>query len=166
LLKRLDLIVSNELFCDLKADLKQALKEFYRILKHGGQMIHAELSPVPENEAQRLLIEANLHYSSETVLPESSCWFSPTVDHVAALMHRIGFRDIQVRFFETDLRLVYEVAVEQLRQWRIDERFMKKYKKDLQEHGIEFPPRTCYLLREGRSLNLLHKDLAVDHVQL
>jgi len=54
-------------------------------------------------------------------------------------MHKIGFRDIQVRFFETDLRLVYEVAVEQLRQWRIDERFVKKYEKDLREYGIEFP---------------------------
>ena len=135
-----DLIVSNELFCDLEeAGLKQALKEFYRILKHGGQMVHAELSPVAENEAQRLLIEANLYYSLETMLPEGAYWFSPTVDDVAALMHKIGFRDIQVRFFETDLRLVYEVAVEQLRQWRIDERFVKKYEKDLREYGIEFP---------------------------
>ncbi len=135
-----DLIVSNELFGELdKAGLEQALKEFHRVLKHGGQMVLAELSPAAENKAQELLIEANLHYSLDTMLPESAYWLSPTVDDVAVLMHKTGFRNIQARFFETNIRLGYEVAVEQLKRWKIDPGFVEKYGKDLQRHGIEFP---------------------------
>ncbi|NWG11897.1 class I SAM-dependent methyltransferase [Candidatus Bathyarchaeota archaeon] len=65
-----DLIISNELFCELdKKGLERAIKEFYRILKPSGQMAHGELSPIPENEAQRLVIEANA-YSLETSQPK------------------------------------------------------------------------------------------------
>lgn len=135
-----DLIISNELFCELdRVGLEQALGEFYRILKKRGQMIHAEFSPAAQNRAQELLIEANLRYSLETMLPEGAYWFSPTVDDVAVLMYKTGFRNIRACFFETNIRLVYEVAVEQLRRWKIDIFFTEKYTKDLQEHGIEFP---------------------------
>ena len=135
-----DLIVSNELFCDLdRTGLEQALKEFYRVLKHGGQMVHAELSPVAENRAQKLLIEADFHYSLEPTLPESEFWFSPTVDDVAVLMHKTGFKSICAHYFETNLRLGYEVAIEQLKLWKTDMRFAKEYRKDLQEYGLEFP---------------------------
>ncbi len=135
-----DLIVSNELFGELdRAGLEQALKEFNRVLKHGGQMVLSELSPAAENKAQELLIEANLHYSMDTMLPEGVYWLSPTVDDVATIMHKTGFGNIQARFFETNIRLGYEVAVEQLKKWRIDPRFMKKHREDLQRQGIEFP---------------------------
>jgi len=101
-----DLIVSSELFCDLdRADLELALKEFYRILKLGGQMVHAELIPVAENRAQELLIEADFHYSLEPMSPKVSCWFSPTVDNIAVSMHKIGFRNIHAHFFEISLKL-------------------------------------------------------------
>lgn len=135
-----DLIVSNELFGELnKAGLEQAMREFYRVLKGGRQMVHAELSPAAENRAQEMLIEANLHYSLETMVPEGAYWLSPTVDDMAVSMHRAGFRDVQACFLETDMRLVYEVAVEQLKRWKIDPVFMEKHKKDLREYGIEFP---------------------------
>jgi ubiquinone/menaquinone biosynthesis C-methylase UbiE len=135
-----DLIISHELFCELnRAGLEKALKEFYRVLKRGRQMVHAELSSLAENRAQELLIEANIHHSLDTMLSEGALWFSPTVDDVAVLMHKTGFRNIQAHFFETNIGLVYDVAVEQLKQWNIDKRFLEEYKEDLQGYGVEFP---------------------------
>jgi ubiquinone/menaquinone biosynthesis C-methylase UbiE len=62
-----DLIVSNELFCDLnKVGLEKALREFHRVLKPKRRMIHGELIPVAMNKAQELLIEADLNYSLES----------------------------------------------------------------------------------------------------
>ncbi len=133
-----DLIVSNELFCDLdKQGLEKALKEFYRILKPRGQMAHAELSPFPGNKAQEILIESDA-YSLERLTPHPD-WFSPSADEVAVLMHKIGFTKITVKYFETNLRLSFETAVEQLKKWKTDPKFITKQEKDLREHGLEFP---------------------------
>lgn len=135
-----DLIVSNELFCDLdKVGLEKALKELYRVLKTGGQMIHGELIPVATNKAQELLIEADLNYSLESTTPKGDGWFSPTVDYVAAIMHKTGFWNIHAHYLKTDLILSYDVAAKQLRHWQIDTRFIDENYRDLQRFGIEFP---------------------------
>lgn len=133
-----DLIISNELFCDLDRDgLEKALEEFYRILKPKGQMAHGELNPVPENYAQKLLVEAN-SYSLEALTPKPD-WFSPTSDEVATLLHKIGFKNLTVRYFQTNLKLGFEAAVEQLKRWKTDPTFIRKYREDLLKHGLEFP---------------------------
>jgi hypothetical protein len=54
-------------------------------------------------------------------------------------MHEIGFRNIHARYFEINLRLSYDVAVHQLKQWRIDSRFAVEHEKDLLNCGLEFP---------------------------
>lgn len=136
--KSVDLIVSNELFCDLdKNGLEDALQEFYRILKPGGHMIHGELVPVPENEAQKLFIEADA-YSLETSLPKPD-WFSPFSDEVAALMHKIGFRNISVEYFETNVKMDSSVAIEKLKDWKVDPVFIEKRSQDIETHGLELP---------------------------
>jgi ubiquinone/menaquinone biosynthesis C-methylase UbiE len=133
-----DLIISNELFCDLdRQGLEMALKEFFRILKPNGQMAHGVLSPVPENEAQKLLIEAD-SYSLEKMEPKPS-WFSPPSDEVAALMQKIGFRKIVMKYFEPNLKLGFKAALEQLNQWNTDPAFVQRRRKDIQKHGLEFP---------------------------
>jgi len=137
---KVDLIVSNELFCDLdRNSLKSALREFRRILKSGGQMVHAELDPEAENRSQELLIEADLHYSLESLPFEGERWFSPTVEELQVLMHEAGFTDINVGYFRTNFRLSYEAAIEQLKRWSIDMAFAKKYENDLMRYGLEFP---------------------------
>jgi ubiquinone/menaquinone biosynthesis C-methylase UbiE len=134
----IDLIVSNELLCDLDREgLKETLIEFYRVLKPNGQMAHGELSPIPENSAQKLLIEAD-SYSMETLTAKYE-WFSPFSDEVAALMHKIGFKDITVKYLETNVRLSFNDAIKQLRKWKISPTFVKKRKEDLKKHGLEFP---------------------------
>jgi ubiquinone/menaquinone biosynthesis C-methylase UbiE len=132
-----DLIISNELLCDLdKKGLEKAIQEFYRILRRGGMMAHGELNPIPENEAQRLLIRANA-YSIESLRPKPK-WFSPFSDEVAALMHRIGFKNITVKYFETGIKMGHKEAFEYLKRW-VKQDFIKTHQKQLRKHGIEFP---------------------------
>jgi len=133
-----DLIVSNELFCDLdRQGLEQTLKEFYRILKPKGKMAHAELIPFPENKAQQLFIESN-SYSLETLKPRPE-WFSPAADEIAAIMHNIGYQNIIVKYFRTGLRLGFELAAKQLKEWNVDAAFIRKHEKSLRKYGIEYP---------------------------
>jgi hypothetical protein len=68
---------------------------------------------------------------------------------MAAMMHKIGFGNIYARFFEANIRLVDEVAIEQLRRWKINPLFMEKYGKDLREYGIEFPLEHVIVCEKG-----------------
>ncbi len=133
-----DLIVSNELLCDLdKKGLESALREFHRILKPARQMVHGELVPVPESEAQKLLIEADAH-SLETSLPKPG-WFSPFSDEVASLMHKTGFENIAVKYFETGVKMDSSKAIEKLKGWNIDPIFIERRSQDIEKHGLELP---------------------------
>jgi ubiquinone/menaquinone biosynthesis C-methylase UbiE len=135
--ENIDLIISNELLCDLdERGLERTLLEFYRILKIGGRMAHGELSPIPENEAQKLLIKANA-YSFESLKPKPK-WFSLFSDEVAALMRKIGFKDITVKYFETDVKMDYKEAITYLKGW-VTQDFIETHQKQLRKHGIEFP---------------------------
>ncbi len=134
----IDFIYSNDLFCELDREgLEKCLKEFYRILKPNSQMVHAEYAPFPENMAQELFIEADTH-SLDTSLPKPE-WFSPNSDEVAALLHKIGFKNITVKYFETSIHMNYEGAIQTFQDWTVDPKFIEKHKKDLQTYGIETP---------------------------
>lgn len=134
----IDIIVSNELFCDLdRKGLERALHEFYRVLRSNGQMIHGELDPSAENEAQRLLIEANA-FSLETVKPEPK-WFSPSSHEVAMLVRRTGFKNLVVKYFETNVKMSYSLAIKKLKEWKINPTFVERRWKELKRYGLEFP---------------------------
>jgi ubiquinone/menaquinone biosynthesis C-methylase UbiE len=134
-----DLAISNETLCELdRQGLAMALREFHRVLRSGGQMVHSELIPAFENDAQRLVIAANQH--SEATSAPSPEWFSPCSDEVAALLHTIGFTDITVRYFETNVRFSrFEVALERLRQWHVDPAFVKEHLEEVERCGLEYP---------------------------
>jgi len=132
-----DLIVSNELLCDLdRGGLERALQEFHRILKSNGQMAHGELSPVPENEAQKLLIEANAWQENLRSKPE---WFSPYSDEVAALMHKISFKNVRVKYFETNVKMSCNEAINRLKRWKTDKTFIQNHLSDLKKNGLQLP---------------------------
>jgi len=146
-----DLVVSNETLCELDRNgLEMALREFYRVLKPGGQMVHGELIQVFENDAQRLMIEANLH-SLETSLPRPE-WVSPFSDEVAALLHNIGFKDITVRYFDTNVKFMgLDVALGKLRQWHVDPVFVKEHLEDVKRYGLEYPMEHLIFCRKQSS---------------
>jgi ubiquinone/menaquinone biosynthesis C-methylase UbiE len=132
-----DIVVSNELLCGLnRGGLERAFKEFHRILRPEGQMVHGELSPVPESEAQRLLIEADGF--GESVQPHPK-WFSPYSDEVAALLHKTGFRNIRTEYFETKVKMTCKEAIRQLKQWNIDSAFIQSHLTELETNGLELP---------------------------
>ena len=133
-----DLVISNELFCELdRRGLKSALGEFHRILKRGRQMVHAELNPFSENKAQELFIKAN-SYSMETMVPRPS-WFSPTADEITVNLRRTDFTKIHVKYFETNFKLGFNIAVRQLRRWKTAPAFLSRYEKELRKYGLEYP---------------------------
>jgi len=133
-----DLVVSNETLCELDRDgLERALREFYRVLKPDRQMVHGELMQAFENDAQRLVIEANLH-SLETSLPKPP-WVSPFSDEVAAFLHKIGFKDITVKYFETNVKMGLKLALKKVKQWRVDPVFVKEHLQEIKRHGLEYP---------------------------
>lgn len=144
------LIISNELFCDLgRIGLKKALTEFYRVLKYSGQMCHSELIPFPSNYSQELFIKAD-SYCVETVTPEYE-WFSPCADEVVALMYKAGFSEFDVRYFEPNVILAFNEALEELQGWHIDEAFIHNYENELKEHGIEYPLSHVIYCRKSKS---------------
>ncbi|HEV2120418.1 MAG TPA: class I SAM-dependent methyltransferase [Candidatus Bathyarchaeia archaeon] len=121
-----DIVVSNELLCDLPYDskLEKALREFHRILRPGGFMIHGEWSSSPAAEPQAFLIKH---------------WPSWTPDQLFAIMRKNGFHEFKTTYFGTTIHFGYETAVAQLRTWGATETFLKRHDKMLKRKGIELP---------------------------
>jgi ubiquinone/menaquinone biosynthesis C-methylase UbiE len=133
-----DLVISNEMLCELNVEgLEKAIQEFYRILKPRGEMGHGELIPVAENEAQKLVIDANAN-STETSLPKPE-WFSPFSDEAAAMMHRTGFKNIRTTYFETRVKMDYDDALKKLKEWTVRPSWIEKHLDDLKRFGLELP---------------------------
>jgi len=133
-----DLIISNETLCELNREgLEKAIQEFHRILKPDGEMGHGELIPVAENEAQKLVIDADAN-SMETSLPRPE-WFSPFSDEIAAMMHRTGFKNIRTEYFETRIEMDYDTAISMLKDWAINPSWIKKHLNDIKRFGLELP---------------------------
>jgi len=133
-----DMIISNETLCELNREgLEKAIQEFHRILKPYGEMGHGELVPVAENEAQKLVIDANAN-STETSLPKPE-WFSPFSDEVAVLMHRTGFKNIRTAYLETRVEMDYDTAISKLKEWTVHPSWVEEHLNDLKRFGLELP---------------------------
>ncbi|NWG11898.1 hypothetical protein HXY33_09175 [Candidatus Bathyarchaeota archaeon] len=54
-------------------------------------------------------------------------------------MHKIGFKNITVEYFETDAKMDFNTATKKLREWKTDPAFIKKHLNDVRRHGLEYP---------------------------
>ncbi len=132
-----DLIFSNELLCELTREgCAKTMGEVYRVLKPHGVFVHGVLSPYPENRAQELVVLAD-DYSAEPLFPKE--WFSPPADELAGMLHQAGFSHIGVQYFEGTLKYEGEAAFQILQDWVTSPQFLKRYVKDVKEHGLELP---------------------------
>ncbi len=130
-----DAVISNELLCDLQDEvqLSRASREFYRVLRPGGVMVHGEWSSCPANRSQTMAIKAD---SPEGTNTPSKFW---NPDELFAVMGHAGFEDFSATYFETTMRLKYPAAIEGLRNWGVRESFLKRNDSLLRRYGIELP---------------------------
>lgn len=144
--KSVDLVISNELLCDLldEAQFEKALKEFFRILRPGGLMIHGEWMSSPANESQALTIKADTPLGTET----PSMFWNP--DQLVASMSKIGFGDFHTTYFEATIRFDYDAAVKALQGWSVKESFLRKHDRLLRRYGIEVPPEHVIRCRKQK----------------
>ena len=121
-----DLVVSNELLCDLPYDreLENALREFRRILRPNGLMIHGEWSSFPAVEPQSFLVKH---------------WPSWSPDQLFPIMRKWGFHGFEASYFDTTIHFGYENAVGELRAWGADGRFLKHHEGILKHEGLDLP---------------------------
>lgn len=121
-----DLVVSNELLCDLPYDreLETALGEFRRILRPNGLMIHGEWSSFPTVEPQSFLVKH---------------WPSWSPDQLFPIMRKLGFHGVEVSYFDTTIHFGYECAVGELRAWGADNRFLRRHDRVLKRRGLDLP---------------------------
>ena len=138
-----DVIVSNELVCDLprRAQLEKALREFYRVLRPGGIMVHGEWLSCPTAGPHGLLIKH---------------WPSWTPDQLFVLMRNSGFHSFRVTYFDTTMHLGYESAVGELRAWGATARMLRQTDRLLKQQGIELPfEHLICCKKEKHSVNYL-----------
>jgi ubiquinone/menaquinone biosynthesis C-methylase UbiE len=127
-------------------DLKQTLKECYRILKKGGIVAHSESYSIPKNKAQELYMRAD-------VLAWHTRWWS--VNEIKELMRSIGFRKIKIKLIDFDLKINPKISIPLIREWqKLEYSFTKKEsaiknvklesflnsnKNEIEKYGLEFP---------------------------
>ena len=124
--RSVDLVVSNELLCDLPYDreLEKALLEFRRILRPNGLMVHGEWSSFPAVEPQSFLVKH---------------WPSWSPDQLFPIMRKCGFHGFEVSYFDTTVRFGYENAKGELRAWGADGRFLRQHEGVLKREGLDLP---------------------------
>jgi hypothetical protein len=54
-------------------------------------------------------------------------------------MHKTGFKNIEVKYFETNVKMGFSEAIEKLREWKIDPAYIEKHLNDLKRYGLEYP---------------------------
>jgi ubiquinone/menaquinone biosynthesis C-methylase UbiE len=121
-----DLIVSNELLCDLprRDQLSKALNEFYRILRPGGSMIHGEWYSSPVDHGRGFKVKHTPAWNPDQL-------FNFTKD--------AGFHNLRVSYFDATVNFGYDTAIPELRTWGVTESFFKHYEKSLKRYGIQIP---------------------------
>jgi cyclopropane fatty-acyl-phospholipid synthase-like methyltransferase/predicted nucleotidyltransferase len=133
-----DAIISCEFLPEITAvGMKLFIRESNRVLKRGGAMVHCFWSPSPRNSRQRLVIEADSDPKWTRTPPEE--WFSPKPTLVASELTKAGFKHVRTATFMSHLVLRGEAAKSELKRWEVRPSFYEKYRRTLDEQGLEFP---------------------------
>ncbi len=121
-----DAVVSNELLCDLvpNSRLVRGLREFRRILRDNGMMVHGEWSSHSENTSKSTMVK---HFPSWT----------PDQLHSATLAS--GFRNFTVSYFETTISFQHEAALEELHNWGASSKLLRKRGNLVKREGFRLP---------------------------
>jgi SAM-dependent methyltransferase len=121
-----DVIVSNELICDLPQErqLIRAFQEFHRLLRPGGKMIHGEWTSQAEDRIQGLTIKH---------------WPTWNPDQVFSQLEKVGFCDIRATYFDTTISFGYQAALNELLTWGTSPNMIRKNSRTIKNNGIRLP---------------------------
>ena len=89
-------------------DVKQIIKENYRILKKGGLVVHSESSPVCKNKAQWL-------YMKSDMLAFHTRWWNPK--KIEKIIKKVGFKKISTKFLNFKIKIAPEISIPLIREW-------------------------------------------------
>ncbi len=122
----IDTLVSNELVCDLPREhqLEKALKEFRRVLRPGGKMIHGEWSSSPYLKDQPFMAEH---------------WPTWNPDQLFNQLQRLDYRGVKVTYFDTTIWFRDKAAIEEVRTWGASPKLIKSHDRALKRSGIRLP---------------------------
>ncbi len=133
-----NIIVSSEFLCELDSKgMQHVFGECHRVLKPGGVTIHSFLSPIPRNDSQRLLIEADSDPKWTRHPPLD--WFSPPPDLVLEQMKAAGFRGLKVCTSRNRVQAKAHAAKALLESYDVKPVFWKHYRERLMTSGLEMP---------------------------
>ena len=113
------------------------IHESHRVLKSEGTTVHCFWSPTPRNFRQRLAIIADSNPTWTRTPPLE--WFSPKPITIIRELRKAGFTQISKIAIESHVVLRGEAARSELRRWEVKDSFYKRYKKSLDNSGLEFP---------------------------
>jgi len=127
-------------------DVKQIVKESYRILKKGGLVVHSESYPVPKNKAQWL-------YMKSDTLAFHTRWWDPK--KIEKIIKKVGFKKISTKFLNFKIKIAPEISIPLIREWqKLEysftgrkqaifnpklESFLKTHENEIKRYGLEFP---------------------------
>jgi len=119
-------IVSSEFLPELPVGaLLGVFRACFRLLELGGSTVHIFLSPIPRNEQQRLVIEADSDPRWTRRPPKG--WFSPPPSLACSLLRSAGFVRVRARRVPSRLRFSPAAALQQLTRWRVRPGFVREY---------------------------------------
>ncbi len=133
-----DAVVSSEFLPELnRAETHSFLQECYRILLPRGIVINSFLSPIPRNNRQRLLVEADSNPKWTKDPPKE--WFSPTCEFVAKSLRQAGFSRVKTGRLKTGLIVRADAARSLLKSWDVRPSFWNRHRPVLEKQGLELP---------------------------
>ncbi|MGA1848959.1 MAG: class I SAM-dependent methyltransferase [Thermoplasmatota archaeon] len=140
-----DLIIGHDVFCDLSMkQIKDTLRSCKGVLGEGGVLVHSGLSATATAKGERLLIKLD-GCSYRSVI--KGHWFSPGSEFLYAISREVGFSIVNVHEVKIPLKLQGKTAMSLIKEWNIREDALRKYEKEINETGIEFPKEQILVCR-------------------
>lgn len=131
-----DSIISSEFLAEIgPVETSRFIHECHRVLKPRGITVHSDLSPIPRNSRQGLLIMADSHPSWTRTMP--NVWFAPKPHFVVYELRKSGFHRIRRSRIKSRLILKGDIGRHLLINTKAS--FFERHAKQLDKSGLELP---------------------------
>ncbi len=130
-----DAVVSNFVLGWMSVEEAEGILELLGgVLKSNGRIVLSDFSPVAIKPAQRFAIEQGQPDKNEN---PSVRWWTP--EEVVRVLYESGYSDISVSCFDWNMKLGYNLALEQLERWDAKKGYAASVDSELRLIGMELP---------------------------